>query len=537
MPPAGLLALDVRRLVTALGRVEAYPHPADDLLIVQTHISVVALAGPYAYKVRKPVDLGFLDFSTREKRHHDCLEEVRLNRRLAPDVYLGVVPVTEHRGALFVDGSGPTVEHAVKMRRLPADATLLAHLKRGDLSTSTMRELGRRIATFHEQAASGPEVSRFGKYEVVAENARDNLRQAHADEGRFVSPDVVARLEELLERRLAEHRSLIERRVEQHQPCDTHGDLHLDHVYLFPERDPPRDLIAIDCIEFNERFRYADPVSDVAFLVMDLRVHGRHDLAEALADAYFGAAGDQPGRALLDFYVSYRAAVRGKVEGLMAGEGEVTDEDRGAAAGRARAHWLLALSELEDPAERPCLVLLGGLPGTGKTTLSESLARVCGFEIISSDRTRKRLAGLEPDERAGAGYGEGIYTAAWTERTYEACRQAVTDMLFDGGRVLVDASFGRDEHREAFLTQARSLGVRALFFELKSDPDVTRRRIEARSGGASDADWGIHLRAAAEWEEPASPLSRRLHRIVRADGPGNEALVASRTHLRDAGLL
>ena len=172
-------------------------------------------------------------------------------------------------------------------------------------------------------------------------------------------------------------------------PRDTHGDLHLDHVYLFPDRAPPADLVIIDCIEFNERFRFADPVADMAFLVMDLAFHGRRDLARAFADAYFRASGDEEGRALLPFYTAYRAAVRGKVEGMELAEREVPEAERAAALVRARAHWLLALGELEEPGRRPCLVLVGGLPGTGKSTLARGLAEQAGFTVIRSDLVRR----------------------------------------------------------------------------------------------------------------------------------------------------
>src|SRR5438034_1293400 len=183
-------------------------------------------------------------------------------------------------------------------------------------------------------------------------------------------------------------------------PRDTHGDLHLDHVYLFPEKKPPADLVIIDGIEFNERFRYSDPVADMAFLVMDLRFHGYHDLAQAFADAYFQAAGDEQGRTLLPFYTAYRAAVRGKVEGFELLEKEIPAAERAAALERARAHWLLALGELEQPAQKPCLVLVGGLPGTGKSTLAQGLAQRAGFQVIRSDVVRKQLAGLAPTDPA-----------------------------------------------------------------------------------------------------------------------------------------
>jgi aminoglycoside phosphotransferase family enzyme len=339
--------MDLARLLEALSRPEAYPYPVDAVTVCQTHISAVFLAGPYVYKVKKPVDLGFLNFSTPALRRHFCEEEVRLNRRLAPSVYLGVVPVTRAGETLQVEGPGEVVEWAVKMRRLPDEAALARRLEQGQCEPELIQELARRVARFHRDAASGERIAACGRFEVVAANARENFEQARPQVGVTVSPAVFDRLQRLTDETLARLRPLIEARARRGVPRDTHGDLHLEHVYVFPDQPPPDDLLLIDCIEFNERFRFADPVADMAFLVMDLKFHGRRDLADVFADSYFKAAGDEEGRALLPFYTAYRAAVRGKVEGMELREAEVPETERRDALDRARAHWLLALGELE----------------------------------------------------------------------------------------------------------------------------------------------------------------------------------------------
>ncbi len=294
----------------------------------RTHISVVLLAGDYAYKLRKPLDLGFLDFSTPEKRRRACEDEVRLNRRLAPDVYLGVVPVTRGPEGPRFGGEGEVLEHAVRMRRLPPGATAAARLERGELDRESLERVARRVARFHREAASGPEIARYGRWEVVAGNARENFEQTVGHVGDVVTAAVHDRTRELTERELRRRRGLIEERAEGGAPRDTHGDLLLEHVYLFPDREPPGDVVIVDCIEFNDRFRYADPVADAAFPVMDLTVRGRRDLARRFADAYFAASDDPDGRRLLDLYVSYRAAVRAKVRGISARQADLPAGER-----------------------------------------------------------------------------------------------------------------------------------------------------------------------------------------------------------------
>jgi hypothetical protein len=352
------------------------------------------------------------------------------------------------------------------------------------------------------QGKKREEIAAFGRFEIVAGNARENFAQAAGLVGTTVSRAVFNRLRDRTEAILARLRPLIEARADRGVPRDTHGDLHLDHVYHFPGRPPPDDWVVIDCIEFNERFRYADPVADAAFLVMDLKYHGRPDLAAAFAAAYFAAAGDAEGRDLLPFYVAYRAAVRAKVEGMKLAEAEVPADERAAALAAARAHWLLALGELEEPGRRPMLLLVGGLPGTGKSTLARAVADRAGFKVIRSDVVRKELAGLPPTERAAA----EMYAPEWTDRTYATCLRRAEALLFDGRRVIVDATFSAEAYRRQFFDLAARLAVPAALVVCRADPAAVRARLAARKGDASDADWAVYEDAARRWEEPGADL-------------------------------
>jgi aminoglycoside phosphotransferase family enzyme/predicted kinase len=532
---SGDVPMELTDLIAALSNPTAYHDAGDAVVVHQTHISVVFLTGPYAYKIKKPVDLGFVDYSTLAKRRHLCDREVILNQRLAPSVYLGVVPVALDGTAVKVDGPGAAIEWAVKMKRLPEEATLRSKLQRGEIGVSEVENLAIRVAAFHARAESGSDISRSGRFDEVARNARENIEQTAARVGTTISRSVFERLRRLTEASLAQYRQLIDARAARGVPRDTHGDLRLGHVYFFPEQPPPDDLIIVDCIEFADRFRHADPVSDVAFLVMDLAHHGRRDLGRVLADAYFRSSGDTEGRLLLPFYAAYRAAVRGKVQGLKYEEPEVPQVDRATALGESRAHWLLALGELEDAARRPCLVLLGGLPGTGKSTLAHGLAGHGSFAMVRSDLVRKELAGLRPVHGMPVPYGEGIYSAEFTDRTYAECSRRVEKLLFDGQRVVMDASFGREANRRHFLELARRWGVPAVFLHCRAEPALIRERLKSRRHDVSDADWSIYQRAAIQWEEPGLATRRATWEIDTAEEP-EVVLSRSRDVLRELGL-
>jgi predicted kinase len=323
---------------------------------------------------------------------------------------------------------------------------------------------------------------------------------------------------------------LIDSRAARGVPCDTHGDLHLSHVYLFPDRPPPDDLVIIDCIEFAERFRFADPVADIAFLVMDLVFHNRRDLAQRCADAYFAAAGDDEGRRLFSFYVAYRAIVRAKVEGMQVTEREVPPEQRERMLHKAEAHWLLALGRLEEPSRRPCLILVGGLPGTGKSTLARGLAASGNFDIVRSDVIRKELAGVPAGDKA-----TGHYTPEWTDRTYAACLLRAVDILRDGGRVIVDATFSDEGRREEFLDAARRLGVPARLVICRLEPGEAHERLRNRQGDASDADWAVYEDMAAHWERMSEGTERESAEIDTTDA--EHAVQAATRLLSQSGLI
>jgi aminoglycoside phosphotransferase family enzyme/predicted kinase len=434
-----------------------------------------------------------------------------------------------------IEGEGEVVEWAVKMQRLPDEATLQEHLRRGAVGVELIESLARRITSFHRGAEANERIAQFGRFDAVARTVLDVFARAAPRVGNTVSEAVFGRVQALAEDALGRLYPLIEARAARGVPRDCHGDLHLDHVYYFPDRAPPADLVIIDCIEFSERLRFIDPVADMAFVVMDLAFHGRRDLARTFAEAYFRASGDQEGRALLPQSAAYRATVRGMVEGFELAEKEVPEAERAAALIRARAHWLLALSELEEPGRKPCLLLVAGLPGTGKSRLAQGLAERAGFSVLRSDALRKELAGLPSQEQTPPPLRELLYSAAWSARAYAECLDRAGRLLFEGRRVLVDATFREENKRETFLQAAVQWGVPFGILLCQAEPETVRRRLEARHADASDADWSVYLRLAASWERMGELAGQTLH-TISTEGNPEQALSQALEALRQLGL-
>ena len=324
-------------LVESLMRPGAFPHAADDLHLEETHISWVVAAGPYAYKIKKPVDFGFLDFTTPERRAADCAAEVRLNRRLCPDLYLGVVNVVEWAGGYSVRGFGRPVESAVWMRRLPRDGMLPTLLARGQVDTPLVEEIARQLARFHESVLTGGNVSGHGSLTAVRRNWAENFQQTRPYRGRSLSPEIGDDVQRYVSRFLRRNGDLIGQRVATGRIRDGHGDLHAGSVCVADGR-----VYLFDCLEFCDRFRCADVAAEVAFLAMDLDQHGRPDLSAAFCAAYVAHSRDDDLWRLLDFYKCYRAFVRGKVLSFRLDEPALSSDAATRAAADARAYLELA---------------------------------------------------------------------------------------------------------------------------------------------------------------------------------------------------
>ena len=502
----------------------SYPHPVESVEHEQTHISHLFFAGDFVYKVKKPVDLGFLDFTTLEKRKAACEAEVTLNRRIAPDVYLGVEPIRRGPAGLAFDGDGEVVEYVVRLRRLPAEWRLSSAVDDGTVEPDTLRRLGRRVAEFHRRAETSPEIARFGSLEVVGGNCRENFEQTAAYIGRTIDDEAWRETREEVEGALRVYAHVFERRVAEGWIRDCHGDLLLEDIFVDPESGA---IHVLDCIEFNDRFRYSDTVADVAFLSMDLRNRGRDDLAEVLLDAYFKASDDERHGMLLAFYECYRAYVRGKVRSFVTDQEGPTEGERRRAAEQAARYFRLAHRLARRI--RPRLVVVGGLMGSGKSTLATNLARAARAPLVQSDRVRKALAGLAAETPQRVGFGEGIYSPEWTARTYETMLEEAADALADGRSVVLDATWSKAKWRAAARETAESSGALLVLVECVAPPEVMRRRLSRRRPGTRPTDGRLELlepqRAAFE-----PPTADEADRYLSVETTGDPNALAARVY-------
>lgn len=467
------------RLVAALREPACYPHPANEVQALETHISHVLLAGDYAYKIKKPLDLGFLDFATLDKRRFYCAEELRLNHRLAPDLYLGVVPIAGSVDAPRM-GVEPAIEYAVKMRRFDQQGLFDAMLARGELNAAYMDGLAALIADFHARLPAATPDSPFGTPENILAPARQNFDQLRP---LLMRPDQRARLDAIqsatesayfqLEQTFAERRCAGWVR-------ECHGDLHLGNIALVDGR-----ITVFDCIEFDPNLRWIDVMSEVAFLVMDLVARNHKPLAFRFLNAYLAHSGDYAGVAVLRFYLAYRAMVRAKVSGIRAYQPGAKRAEKVRAL-RDCLRYLKLAEAFFRPA-LPALIVNHGLSGSGKTTFSQSALETLGAVRIRSDVERKRLHHLPAAARTGSGVESGMYSRAATHAVYDRLAELAGKIVAAGLPAIVDATFIARWQRDQFRALAQALGVPFVIVDYRADTVTLRQRVLARERLGTDA--------------------------------------------------
>lgn len=465
--------------------------------IVQTHISMVLLGRRRVLKLKKPVDFGFLDYTTLAKRLMACEAEVTLNRRLCPDIYLGVQPIAEVNGHARLSGGGGIVDYGVWMKRLPSDYMLDRMVAQDAVTEAIIDRVADRLCAFHQTARRDREVDAYGASEVIRRNWEENFLQTAPYINHSITTSEFDSVRSWTLRWLENNEELLSARVRDGRICDGHGDVRSESICV------TNGICIYDCIEFNDRFRCGDTASEAAFLAMDLDARGRPDLSYYFTERHQTYAADAQLFTVLPFYRCYRAFVRGKVLSFRLLEPEFSEAEREAALLRAKNYFDLA-RRYATPLKTRTVVAIAGLSGTGKTSVARAIAGELGWRVVSSDAVRKSLFG---DEEQAIGYSEGRYREEANRRTYQTLVDTGCKLLEENGGVVLDATFQRAADRLMARAMAEAGGARWRFIECRLSAELVRQRLAlraARKDGLSDATWATYKRQEFEIVDTAS---------------------------------
>jgi uncharacterized protein len=475
-----------------------YPHPVSEpIRLMQTHVSYVLLTGDFVYKLKKPVNFGFLDYDTLAKRKHFCEEELRLNQRGAGSLYLGVVPITaaagkSESGPFTLNGTDEPAEYAVKMRQFPQSALLSEQFVQGQLEADKIRQLATVVAKFHAQSETSEHIRTYGTVEAIRQAFDENYAQTEG----YVGGDAMERpqtqqqfdeTKEYSDRFFTTQQALFQKRLDQDRIRACHGDLHLGNICEWENQ-----LFLFDCIEFNEPFRFVDTMYDVAYIVMDLEVAGRSDLSTLFINQYVEETGDYEGLEILPLYVSRQSYVRAKVTSFMLGDASIPLAERQAASERAAKYYQLAWSYVQK--KKGSLVAMAGLSGSGKSTNAQRLVEQSGAIRLRSDAIRKHLAGVPLHEAAGS----EVYSAEMTDKTYSRLIALGAELAAQGYRVVLDAKFDRQAKRQEALDVAQTAAVPVTFVHCTAPADVLMARVTQRKGDIADATAAVLVKQSME---------------------------------------
>jgi aminoglycoside phosphotransferase family enzyme/predicted kinase len=462
-----------------------YPAAPARVEVIQTHISWIFIAGEDVFKVKKAVNFGFLDFTTLEKRKFYCEEEVRLNRRLAPEIYLGVKAISLNRdGQIVWDDGEDIVEYAVHMKKIPAEKMLKTLLHSPDFDPKQLTAVAGKLVRFHQEAETGGAIDQSGDIETIRFNHEENFSQTEPFIGITLTPSCHNFIRSWARQFLHQHVVLFRRRVAEHRIRDCHGDLHLEHIVIDVDQ-----IIIFDCIEFNERFRFGDVAAEVAFLSMDLDFNGYDISSELFVRSYTEQSRDNEIPELIDFYRCYYAFVRGKVTGFRLNDPHLPPSQRDDVVRMAGKYFDLAYTYAAR-LEQPTLIITAGLMGSGKSVLARELSSLIGTTIIQMDVLRKELLAIPPTEHRLEEFGQGIYSSDMTDRIYGHALTKAADVLGTGRSVIIDASFKRKEHRLKASDLAASMKADFFVLECICSDSCALSRLESRINVSSEASDG-----------------------------------------------
>ena len=489
--------------IASMLKPEVFDHPVANIELIETHISWVILTGGFAYKIKKPVDFGFLNFSTLEKRHDFCEQELNLNRRLAPAIYLDVVAITGTSDKPRISDhietfEGEVFEYAVKMAQFPQSAQLDNMLAAGELNAEHMDAIAHMVADFHKTNDVADDSMEYGNKETIYQPVEENFTQIneHLDTASYT--DRLSALSQWSRSEFIKLEPVFEQRKADGFIRECHGDMHLRNL-LWLDDQP----LAFDCIEFNSALRWIDVISEVAFLVMDLQDRQQHQLANRFLNTYLEATGDYAGLSVLPFYLCYRALVRAKVNALRLEQKNIPEEEREQILTEFKSYLELATTYTQQPAAK--LIIMRGLSASGKSTVSQQLLEILGVIRIRSDVERKRLFDIDSGNSTSTGntadkINKGIYSAQASLQTYTKLAELACKIISAGYSVIVDAAFLEHEQRKPFQLLARSLAVSYSIIETTAAADVLRQRIKKRKHDVSDADLVVLEHQLTNWQ-------------------------------------
>ncbi|WP_022670554.1 AAA family ATPase [Hippea alviniae] len=460
--------------------------------IIQTHISWVLLGKSKVYKIKKPVDFGFLNYTTIDKRLEFCKKEVELNRRLAEEIYEGVSTINEENGELFIDGDGKVVDYAVRMKRMPQDRMMDVLIESDLITDEEIEALAKKIAEFHKKAETNDYISSFGSIKTNKFNTDENFQQTEDAVGEFITRFQYESLKKFTDEFYKKNKELFDKRIKETKIRDCHGDMYSRNICIVDKQR----IFIYDCIEFNERFRYSDVASDVAFLLMDLENLGRWDLSDKFLKFYLEYSKDSSLNDILDFYKIYRAYVRGKIAFFQNNKEE------------ANRYFDLAFGYLPDE-YKPKVLVFSGLSGSGKSTVVLELSKRYGFVVLSSDVIRKRLAGLSLDDKEMVSFGEGIYSMEMTRKTYSKMFEDAYQLVRIGKSVILDATFLRSSSRKAVEKLFKRLGIKPVIVFFDIDDKTAKKHFEKREKeeSVSDGRFEIYLKQKEILEKPENAIT------------------------------